>query len=224
MAFRPNNYPGIDLPKQFDMETKSNKAIVAEFYKYIIKERNETLIDTYVHEDYIQHSPGGKDGREGLREMINFLKTLPIPVPEQSPVKLIMADDDMVVGVLSFTFMSKKMLVVDLFRLRDGKVAEHWDAVQEISVEKEIDVIYIGTGTALLENKKLIEAAYQQQNTKIHRIFGEGDLILVQAEIKKDAKRIARYDILRIKENQTTLCLSIQQPVPDIMMHSNGIF
>ncbi len=66
------------------MEQKSNKTIITEFYKNVVRLRKSEMIVDYVHENYIQHSPMGKDGRGALFAMVEFLKTLP-PVEETAP-------------------------------------------------------------------------------------------------------------------------------------------
>lgn len=119
------------------MEQKLNKIRVAEFYKRIVGQRDSSLINRFVREDYIQHSPMGKDGRQGLFEMVEFLKTLPPSAETQSPVKRLIGDDDMVVIQLDISFMGKRIVVIDLFRVEDGMLAEHWDAVQEITADND---------------------------------------------------------------------------------------
>jgi predicted SnoaL-like aldol condensation-catalyzing enzyme len=39
------------------MEQKSNKQLLTEMYRYIIRDHRIDLLDEYVHDDYIQHSP-----------------------------------------------------------------------------------------------------------------------------------------------------------------------
>jgi len=204
------------------METQSNKALVAQFYKEILRERNEALIDVYVREDYIQHSPSGKDGREGLREMIAFLKTLPPSTETTSPIKLLLADCDLVAALLQISFMGKQMLVLDLFRLQGGQLAEHWDAVQD-TVDSNFDEIAIDYD--IVVDKKMVSLRYDLlSEIKIHRIMGEGDIILIQAEIVEEDNRFARYDILRVANGEIVQLLNIRQSVPEVMMHDNGMF
>jgi len=205
------------------METISNKALVAQFYKQIIGQRNETLIDTYVREDYIQHSPAGKDGREGLREMISFLKTLPPSTEKTSPVKLLLEDGDMVAGLLYISFMGKQMLVLDLFRLHNGQLAEHWDAVQEVDYP-EFNVLVIDLNANADTNKHLVKAKYElMEDCKVYRVIGEGDIVIIQLEHTEQGVRFARYDILRVKDEMLDLVLSVKQKIPDVMMHGNGM-
>ena len=211
------------MPKQIDMETKSNKTIVAEFYKYIIGQRNEALIDTYVREDYIQHSPSGKDGREGLREMIGYLKTLPLPVEKTSPVKLILADGDFVAGLMHISFMGKQMFVVDLFRIKDGQLAEHWDAVQ-VTTETDFNEIVIDLVADTDINKELVRARHEcLDKCQTYKVIGEGDIVIAQLEFVVDDQHFVRYDILRISDRKIDRILSVQQQIPNVMMHGNGM-
>ena len=95
------------------MEQRSNKNIVAGFYKDVVKLRKSELINDYVREDYIQHSPMGKDGREGLFEMVEFLKTLPMPTEDaKSPIVNMLGEGDYVVVHLDLVFMGKRTVLI----------------------------------------------------------------------------------------------------------------
>ena len=97
------------------MEQRPNKTIVAEFYKNVVKLRKSELINDYVHENYIQHSPMGKDGREGLIEAVAFLKTLPPPEDNTpSPIMNIIAEGDYVAAHLDLNFMGKHVVLMEL--------------------------------------------------------------------------------------------------------------
>ena len=119
------------------MENKSNKNIVAEAYKFMIKEADTSLVDTYVSDKYLQHSPMVKDGKEGLIQMLNIMKTLPKAGEGPSPIVRIIGEKDLVVVHLELTLMGKNLAIMDLFRVENGKLAEHWDVMQEIE-EKPI--------------------------------------------------------------------------------------
>ena len=75
-----------------------------------------------------------KDGKAGLRDAIEYLKSLPKPKEEdKSPIILAIADGDYVMLLLDLSFMGKHLLVADLFKVIDGKIVEHWDAIQDIT-------------------------------------------------------------------------------------------
>jgi len=134
------------------METKSNKTIVLECYRKIIRDLDLTVVDSYIKEDYIQHSPTVKDGRAGLMEMLTFLKTLPKPAEASpSPIIRVIADGDFVAVHLDVKFMGKRAAVIDLYRLADGKLAEHWDASQA-HPEKQDSPITMTNGTTVIED------------------------------------------------------------------------
>jgi len=115
------------------MDTLTNKQKVLSFYKLIVGQRRAELIPEFVREDYIQHNPTVKQGRAGITEMINYLKTVPLPpVGAKSPIIRAIQEGDLVVTHLDVVFMGKRMAVIDLFKLKDGLLAEHWDAIQQM--------------------------------------------------------------------------------------------
>lgn len=113
--------------------TEKNKEIVKDFYNLIINKKDyKTAAEKYIGETYIQHNPLVEDGPEGLEKFINFLKT---EFPEaHSEVKHIYADGDYVIlHVHSLRKLNTRgRAIIEIFRLQDGKVVEHWDTIQEI--------------------------------------------------------------------------------------------
>ncbi|WP_114938309.1 nuclear transport factor 2 family protein [Mucilaginibacter endophyticus] len=118
------------------MDTITNKEKVLSFYKQIVGQRKIELIPEFIIENYKQHNPTVKQGREGVTEMINYLKKLP-PPPEdaKSPIVRAIQEGDFVVTHLDVQFMGKRMAVIDLFKLKDGMLIEHWDAIQSLPDE-----------------------------------------------------------------------------------------
>jgi len=115
------------------MDTLTNKQRVLSFYKLIVGQRRAELIPEFVREDYIQHNPTVKQGSAGITEMINYLKTLPPPpVGAKSPIIRAIQEGDLVTTHLDIVFMGKRMVVIDLFKLKDGMLAEHWDVIQDM--------------------------------------------------------------------------------------------
>jgi predicted SnoaL-like aldol condensation-catalyzing enzyme len=207
------------------METISNKHIVAEFYKKVVGLRQNELIPNYVREDYIQHSPMGNDGLEGLFAMVEFLKTLPQPEIIKSPIVLMIAEGDYVVAHLDLEFMGKHVVLMELFRVQDGKAAEHWDVTEESTGQSTpaIDTQGINNNTRL-SNKAFITTLYQSEALVIHHMIEEGGYIAVHSELREGGKSIALFDIFKIEENLITEHHFVKQAVPENMMHNNGMF
>ena len=139
------------------MDTITNKQKVLSFYKQIVGQRKAEMIPEFIVENYKQHNPTVKQGRAGITEMINYLKTLPLP-PEgaKSPIIRAIQEGDFVVTHLGIQFMGKRMAVIDLFKLKDGMLTEHWDAIQPLPDESG-KTITSTNGTAEIDHNALAE-------------------------------------------------------------------
>ena len=149
------------------MKQKSNKTIVLECYRKIIRDLDLSQVEKYIKEDYIQHSPTVKSGQAGILEMLQFLKTLPKPaIASPSPIIRVIAEGDFVAVHLDLTFMKQRMAVIDLYRLEDGMLAEHWDAGQiqpeyiDAGITMTNSVTVIEDSADHLKNKKIISDLY----------------------------------------------------------------
>lgn len=109
----------------------TNKEIVLEFIDKVFNAWDLTDLDKYMRDDYRQHSPGAKDGKAGF---IEFAKGFFTQKPHMHIFK-IAQDDDMVFVFFKCTFAAKPdttAKVCDIYRLKDGLLAEHWDVLQAI--------------------------------------------------------------------------------------------
>ncbi|MGR3513198.1 MAG: nuclear transport factor 2 family protein [Paracoccaceae bacterium] len=110
-------------------DTAANKAFVIEAMNETLVNGNVDAVDTYFAPTYIQHNPdvaSGTDAFKGLVGMLNQGDGI-----EAEFVRVI-ADDDMVAVHARYTgFGPKPMIAFDVFRLEDGKIAEHWDNLIE---------------------------------------------------------------------------------------------
>ena len=103
-----------------------NKKIVTDFYRVVFEPRNSDLIEQYVAPDFVEHNPNIQGGREGL---VKFLKSLPPPASDdvgpdmKSPPALVIAEGDLV----TFIFKTSDRFTFDTFRVKNGKIVEHWD-------------------------------------------------------------------------------------------------
>ena len=112
-----------------DVESQEkNKALVIKAWNTLFNQRDYVAAEHYWSPNYIQHSSYIEPGREGL---FNFIKSLP-PTLKFEP-GIIMADGDFVIVHGRFSGFGQPMawIVVDILRIKDGVLAEHWDVVQD---------------------------------------------------------------------------------------------
>ena len=117
----------------YDYET--NKKNVATFYDVLINKKDFQAASRFIGTEYKQHNPLVADNPEGLEEFVNFLRT---EFPEaKSEIKRVFADGDYVIlHVHSLRKLNTRgRAIVEIFRLEDGKIVEHWDVLQEIPAE-----------------------------------------------------------------------------------------
>ena len=112
----------------------TNKEIVKEFIDKVFNAWDLTECDRFIREDYRQHSPEAKNGREGFKE---FAKGFFSMKPHMHVYKMA-EDGDLVFVFFKCTFGEghATMKVCDIYRLEDGMLAEHWDVLQPIDPEE----------------------------------------------------------------------------------------
>ena len=125
------------LLKSSDPKLAANKKLVFDMWRAIVQGAHTELAPKYFTEGYIQHNPNVATGRDA---MVAFMKkTRPVKPIEPTihfPVIAIMAEGDLVMlATVSYspdpqspghTYAGTHF---DLFRIEDGKIAEHWDSV-----------------------------------------------------------------------------------------------
>ncbi len=108
--------------------------LVREYLEQVWNQGRTDLMDKFVSEDLIQHNPHLPNGREPLRAFIDGFRTnLP-----QAHFQLarIAADGDLVFAHQHFTSGpgNPESIVVDIFRVEDGVLVEHWDVNQAVNL------------------------------------------------------------------------------------------
>lgn len=113
-------------------QQERNKRSVIEFYEAAINQKDFTAAAKYLGPQYTQHNPMAADGPAGLRAYLQFLReTFP---KAHSQIKQAFADGDYVILHVHAVRVpgTRGSAIVDIFKLEDGKVVEHWDVIQEI--------------------------------------------------------------------------------------------
>jgi predicted SnoaL-like aldol condensation-catalyzing enzyme len=112
-----------------------NKKIVLAFYEQAINKKDFAAASKYMGETYTQHNPTAVDGPAGLKAWLEeFKKAYP---DLRAEIKRVIAEGDYVVlHVYGINGPSPHgTAVVDIFRVEDGKVVEHWDVIQPVPAE-----------------------------------------------------------------------------------------
>ncbi|HEV2704208.1 MAG TPA: nuclear transport factor 2 family protein [Steroidobacteraceae bacterium] len=109
-----------------------NKKLVLDFYHKLIGEKDYEGARAYMGAEYKQHAPYATDGHAGIAEWVRkFKESFP---QHHYEVKKVIAEGDLVVLHLHGKSGPNPHgeSVVDIFRIKDGKVVEHWDVIQPI--------------------------------------------------------------------------------------------
>jgi epsilon-lactone hydrolase len=105
-----------------------NKALVIEAFDTLFNRRDYAGAEGFWSPDYIQHSAHIPPGRAGLFDLVKAL-----PAELRYEYQLAVADGDYVVlhGRFSGHGQPANWIVADIVRISDGKLAEHWDMIQD---------------------------------------------------------------------------------------------
>jgi predicted SnoaL-like aldol condensation-catalyzing enzyme len=115
-----------------DSVQDTNKKVVLEFYEKGLNQKDFDAASKFFGPRYVQHNPTAPDGIEGFKAFIGFLKE---KFPDShSEIKQSFADGDYV--ILHVHSVREKgtrgNAIVDIFKLENGKIVEHWDVTQAI--------------------------------------------------------------------------------------------
>lgn len=111
---------------------EKNKAIVVAFYNKALNDKDAEAAIAMMGPTYTQHNARIADGKEGFRQFITAFKQ---KYPEShSEIVRVFADGDYVILHVHMVREpgTRGEAVMDIFRLADGKIVEHWDVLQQI--------------------------------------------------------------------------------------------
>lgn len=112
---------------------EANKQLVLTAAMELFGKLDLTALDRYWGDTYIQHNPLYPDGKEYLRGVIQGL--IDSGVPTAAEVKRVAAEGDLVWIHARSIFFGKELATVEIFRVENGKIVEHWDVIQEVPAE-----------------------------------------------------------------------------------------
>lgn len=117
--------------------TSQNKALVQDFVENIlIGGKMDKLSEYFDGDNYIQHNLKVADGLSGLGRTLEAMASQGITM-KYDKIHLILGENDLVLVVSEGSFGGSHTSFYDIFRVKDGKIAEHWDNIETIIPESE---------------------------------------------------------------------------------------
>ena len=111
-----------------------NKTFVLEAFDTLFNQRDYAAAQRFWSPDYIQHSAHIEPGRDGLFDLI---KASPAEMRYENGLIIASGDYVMLHGRFSNTGLPANWIAVDIVRLQDGLLAEHWDVLQDEATAEE---------------------------------------------------------------------------------------
>lgn len=126
-----------------------NMDLLGKFSNHVFVNKDLTNLETFMHTDYIQHNPFVDQGISGFRE---FFKDWFTSIPDFNyELQNIIANEEYVwvYGTYKGTHTNTWLGIeasnqayafnaVDIFRIEDGKLAEHWDVLDLQTLFKQL--------------------------------------------------------------------------------------
>jgi predicted SnoaL-like aldol condensation-catalyzing enzyme len=110
-----------------DERPQRNKALVIEAMTSLFQRHDASAVERLYAPSYIQHNPQIPQGRDALKALVATLS----PAVYYEPGLIIAEGDLVAIHGRIRGWGDAPQVVVDVFRIEDGKLAEHWDVLQD---------------------------------------------------------------------------------------------
>lgn len=110
---------------------ETTKELVVRAVTELFGQGDLSALDRYWAEDYIQHNPGLASGRDTLKQALADM-----PENMTYEIGMVITEGNLVAIHGRYSgWGPKPMIAVDIYRVEDGKIKEHWDVLQEEVLE-----------------------------------------------------------------------------------------
>jgi steroid delta-isomerase-like uncharacterized protein len=136
---------------RYPMTTDDNKALVQRFFEEVINQRNLAALDQFAHPGGVNHTVPPGMPQESNQFLGQYLNAFP---DVKATVEDLMADGDKVVARVSYRGThqgafrgipptGKQIAVtgINIFRIADGKLVEHWGLTDRLAVLQQLGVV-----------------------------------------------------------------------------------
>lgn len=110
------------------MEEKINKEVAMKAYQKIFGDLDIAGVDEYMSANFIQHNPTIPDGKEGVKSLVQMLITQGVS-KQTCEFKHVVTEGDIVFLHSRYEMTGKEWRFIDIYRIENWKLAEHWDAM-----------------------------------------------------------------------------------------------
>jgi predicted SnoaL-like aldol condensation-catalyzing enzyme len=118
-------------------KTEANKSLVKSFVDDIlVNGRMEKLTGYFNGDNYIQHNPQIGDGLSGLGKALEAMAKQGVTM-KYDKIHQVLGEGNFVLVLSEGIFGGKPTSFYDLFRVENGKIAEHWDTIETIPAKSE---------------------------------------------------------------------------------------
>lgn len=142
------------------MSESATKQTVRRLYEEVVNEGRLELLDEIAQPDHHEHNPfpGQVQGVEGLKQRVSMVRgafnprfTIEHLLEDGDKVAIMWSNQGTHLGEwLGVPPTGKTYVIngVDIFRLQDGRLAEHWDVVDVFGLMTQIGVLPAPSETA----------------------------------------------------------------------------
>jgi predicted SnoaL-like aldol condensation-catalyzing enzyme len=117
-------------------QAAANKALVLKAYQGLFGDHDLTVLDRYWSKNYIQHNPYIGDGTEAVKQFVEKIGLLNAPKSRIEFLRVAAEGDLVFVHIRSpKRGDAPEMVIVDIFRVEKGLIAEHWDVMQAVPAD-----------------------------------------------------------------------------------------
>ena len=111
--------------------SQQNKQIATTAYQRTFGDLDVSAVDEFISKDFVQHNPTIVDGPEGVKSLLKMLVSQGTP-KQKIEFKHVVAEGDVVFLHSRYEMAGREWRFIDIYRIENGKLAEHWDAMMQM--------------------------------------------------------------------------------------------